>query len=96
MFYSQYHSKHAIFLNYILGRFIPDEYFCLQRRLWIRVLLYVKTPCIFYFQGEIFFRFCAAGKSVKNYTFYWFLARRTSTVGMKITAFWEMKDDGII
>ena len=68
-------------------------FFCSQRRLWIGVLWYVKTLCLFYFEGGKIFRGCAAGKSVKNNTFYWFLARRTSTVCMKITAFWEMKDD---
>jgi hypothetical protein len=36
-----------------LGRLIPNEFFCSQKRLWIGVLWYLKTPCIFFSRGRV-------------------------------------------
>ncbi len=50
-----------------LGRLIPDEFFCSQKRLWIGVLWYLKTPCIFFFEGEKFQGSCCGKKREKPY-----------------------------
>ena len=80
-----------------LGRFIPDEYFLFTTAFVDRGSLICENCMYFLIRGGKNISVSRRGKkSVKNHTFYWFLARRTSTVCMKITAFWEMKDDGII
>ncbi len=58
--------------------------------------LIFENSMSFLFRGGTNFMGYTVGKRVKNNTFCWFLARRTSTVFMKITAIGKMKHDVII